>query len=401
MSNPRHLLLRLATLMLALAAIFAPQNASAKSHQNPETRVRDFSAAPSNITQVKPDLTPDKHYEKLAALRQLVSGPPLVPKGGGRKAASVAPKTGTCFAAGTPVAVAGDRRPIEELRVGDRVRTDNEKPTPTKVAKGWQIIELDMPNPDGSDDTVEIVLLRSPEWIRSLRAKVGGRVELRISEMGLEGPASVRSIVSAPTITEGSGRVVTGTFTHLNSFVYKLTLQGGEVIQGTRQHPIYSEERQAFVRIDELEINELLRTSSGTTRVEAIERLPGDFRVYNIEVEDDHVYFVGDAEVLVHNQCADVVGFRKTHILNRHGHGRGMAGKTEFPSGWGDQRALNAIADVATDPTSLRGLGAWNSPYAVGMRDGVLIRVDFYPLGHSTYAGQISTAYPINVPVNP
>ncbi len=88
MSNPRHLLLRLATLMLALAAIFAPQNASAKSHANSETRVRDFSAALSTFTQAKPDLTPDSHYEKLAPLRQLAPGPPLVPKGGASKAAS-------------------------------------------------------------------------------------------------------------------------------------------------------------------------------------------------------------------------------------------------------------------------------------------------------------------------
>ncbi len=90
MTNPRHLLLRLATLAIALAAIFAPQTASAKSHANSETRVRDFSAALPNLTQAKPELTPDKHYEKLAQLRQLASGPPLVPKGGGAKYDGVA-----------------------------------------------------------------------------------------------------------------------------------------------------------------------------------------------------------------------------------------------------------------------------------------------------------------------
>ena len=43
----------------------------------------------------------------------------------------------------------------------------------------------------------------------------------------------------------------------------------------------------------------------------------------------------------------------------------------------------------------------WNSPYAIGVRDGIEIRVDFYPPTHPKYAGQISTAYPINVTPNP
>ncbi len=73
MSNPRHLLLRLATIMLAQAAIFVPQNALAKSQANSETRVRNFSAALSITIQAKPDLSTDKHYEKLGVRRQLAS----------------------------------------------------------------------------------------------------------------------------------------------------------------------------------------------------------------------------------------------------------------------------------------------------------------------------------------
>ncbi|MDF2866438.1 MAG: repeat-containing protein, partial [Clostridia bacterium] len=97
----------------------------------------------------------------------------------------------------------------------------------------------------------------------------------------------------------------------------------------------------------------------------------------------------------------DLTGHRKAHILNRHRAGVGKSGKTEFPSSWSDNRILNNISDVATDPKSITGIGKYNSPYSMGIRDGIQIRVDFYPSGHPTYSGMISTAYPINVPTNP
>lgn len=93
--------------------------------------------------------------------------------------------------------------------------------------------------------------------------------------------------------------------------------------------------------------------------------------------------------------------FRKDHILNRHRAGTGKPGKTEFPTNWSDDRILHNISDVATDPRAITGVGKYNSPYTIGVRDGVEIRVDFYPASHSQYAGKISTAYPINVPANP
>ena len=98
---------------------------------------------------------------------------------------------------------------------------------------------------------------------------------------------------------------------------------------------------------------------------------------------------------------ADLVGFRRTHILNRHKAGVGMSGKTEFPASWSDDRIMYSISDVATDPMSIRGVGKWDSPFAIGIRDGIAIRVDFYPLGHPKYPGWISTGYPINTSPNP
>ena len=97
----------------------------------------------------------------------------------------------------------------------------------------------------------------------------------------------------------------------------------------------------------------------------------------------------------------DRTGHRSTHILNRHRAGAGKSGKTEFPARWSDEQLLHHVSEVAIDPKAVRGLGKWDSPYAVGTRDGVKIRVDFFPDNHAKYPGQISTAYPIYVAPNP
>ncbi|WP_214824108.1 EndoU domain-containing protein [Exiguobacterium algae] len=89
----------------------------------------------------------------------------------------------------------------------------------------------------------------------------------------------------------------------------------------------------------------------------------------------------------------DLTDFRKDHILNRHRAGAGK-GKDECPANWSDERILHNISDIATDPKAVTGIGKWNSPYAIGVRDGVKIRVDFYPPTHPHHAGKISTAYP-------
>ena len=101
------------------------------------------------------------------------------------------------------------------------------------------------------------------------------------------------------------------------------------------------------------------------------------------------------------NNLVDLTEHRAAHILNRHRSGAGISGKTEFPAGWSDREILHHVSDVATDPRSVMGVGKWNSPYAIGTRGGVEVRVDFYPPNHPAYGGKISTAYPINVPPNP
>ena len=96
----------------------------------------------------------------------------------------------------------------------------------------------------------------------------------------------------------------------------------------------------------------------------------------------------------------DLVDFRRDHILNRHRAGAGKPGKTEFPSDWDDTRIMHQVSDVATDPKSIRG-STTHGEYVIGYRDGILIRVNFYPQNHPTYPGKISTGFPMNTTPNP
>ena len=68
--------------------------------------------------------------------------------------------------------------------------------------------------------------------------------------------------------------------------------------------------------------------------------------------------------------------------------------KTEFPSSWSNDKIIDSVNRVATDPNIPTSMGKWNSPYKVGIIDGVRIRVDFYPTNHPAHAGNVSTSYP-------
>ncbi|MFM8474473.1 MAG: polymorphic toxin-type HINT domain-containing protein, partial [Planctomycetaceae bacterium] len=75
-----------------------------------------------------------------------------------------------------------------------------------------------------------------------------------------------------------------------------------ETIGTTSNHPFWSVDRQEFVQAGSLEIGERLQTLSGDVKV-VQQKLPhpGPQPVFNLEVHNEHVYFVGEDGVLVHN----------------------------------------------------------------------------------------------------
>ena len=111
----------------------------------------------------------------------------------------------------------------------------------------------------------------------------------------------------SPTPDPETGEQVAKTVEHI--FVHDDTVidlvVDGEVITTTEDHPFWSVTDQRFERADELSPGEKVLGADG--RVVTVSGLQlGTARealAYNLSVEGIHTYHVGDAEILVHNQC--------------------------------------------------------------------------------------------------
>ena len=157
-----------------------------------------------------------------------------------------------------------------------------------------------MHTPQG--DKFDITLLRPIGWLESCNARVGSSIHLVVSEQGLDGLADVHAIEPCPSISSGVGRVVTGTFTHVRGGILRIKLAGlAEPLGVTSNHSIYSADRLDFVPAGELRVGETLRNLDGDVRIESIEQLGSEERVYNLEIHGEHVFRVAFSGVLVHN----------------------------------------------------------------------------------------------------
>jgi hypothetical protein len=108
-----------------------------------------------------------------------------------------------------------------------------------------------------------------------------------------------------------------------------------EVLEPTGRHRLFSATRNDWVRTETLSEGEQLKTRDGMRTIASIGHRAGIHRVYNIEVETEHCYYVGSDLVLSHNQnaCAALppmkgmgakerektltdAGFNQTHVSN-------------------------------------------------------------------------------------
>ncbi len=81
----------------------------------------------------------------------------------------------------------------------------------------------------------------------------------------------------------------------------------GEDIETTENHPFYTEER-GWVAAAELKEGETLHTEDGdivTVTYNRDEWLKQPIKVYNLEVEGLHTYYVTADSELVHNKCKE------------------------------------------------------------------------------------------------
>ena len=209
-----------------------------------------------------------------------------------------------CFVAGTLVSAgSGEQVAIENIRLGDRVETTSSHPR-TRVPHSWMAAYLRLATDDGTGRVFHIGLLRPKTWFAAQGVSApGDELFLELGELGATGRAVIQRIDESPHIGEGNGRLVLMTATHASNDVYELSfVEGGEPLRGTGGHPLYSLDRDDWVRVRDLQVGERLQTAEGAVSVEALEKVRGEHRVYNLEVEGDHEYLVGEAGVRAHNE---------------------------------------------------------------------------------------------------
>jgi hypothetical protein len=202
--------------------------------------------------------------------------------------------------------------------------------------------------------------------VRSLMSELGAdsalvTISLDLPEIGVRGEAVVTGVEPCPVILPGPGKVVLTTFHHASSHLIDLylspqlptrvnsqantyltstsnsathpltTLQTSEEallypqasrssnmdpswerIGVTGNHPIWSEDRHDYIAAMDLRVGERLKNLSGDT-VYVQQKLPrpGPTPVYNLEVQDEHVYYVGTNGVLAHNVGKNPTGKAK------------------------------------------------------------------------------------------
>lgn len=206
---------------------------------------------------------------------------------------------------------------------------------------------------------------------------------------------------------------VTQVFVNETDQLIHVSIPGSE-IKATPSHPFWVVGK-GWSQAAELRAGDNLLLDSGETAVITgieCELLQTPIKVYNLEVEDWHTYYVSQDGILVHNACWRGVGGaggptnefvnlaspnRTNHILygDKTGGGHlwpGAPGKSAFPSTWSADYTMHNISDIATDPNL-----KWNKGRTVQgvQRFEVTGERDSIPIKVITDGTDIITAYPI------
>ena len=239
----------------------------------------------------------------------------------------------------TPTAPAETRPtavPIESLACGDAILADTRGEGDYALGETvdpdtWGWMRLLAPKTDGTVSQVE--MLRPLAWMAERGVEAGGTTHISVPECGIDGDAEVLEVGPCPPVRQcpPGYATVTATFRHEVSGVWDVAVEGeAEPLGVTGNHPVWSEDRQDFVRADSLTVGEQLLNAAGeSVRVTAAgPRGPpagGDAgaatAVFNVEVHGQHVYRVGGGGLLVHNGaiCRDDVIDALRETLDRDG----------------------------------------------------------------------------------
>ena len=124
--------------------------------------------------------------------------------------------------------------------------------------------------------------------------------ERRIDEISVGDLVWTEDIVTGEQVLKRVSKVYVKETDHL----VHIGISTGEDIETTENHPFYTEDR-GWVAASDLTEGEQLHTEDGTVVIVTYnqdEWLKEPVKVYNLEVEELHTYYVTDDRVLVHNE---------------------------------------------------------------------------------------------------
>ncbi|MCB9651065.1 MAG: DUF2431 domain-containing protein [Deltaproteobacteria bacterium] len=231
----------------------------------------------------------------------------------------------------------------------------------TSVDETWQVVRLEFADPKRPGDVVEVELLRPQRWFAEYGvSSAGTQVQFPAKAVpGVQGLGTVVAIRPAPKVVDGPGRVVLMTLKHTDVEMYSLRVEEtGETFAVTGSHPMWSLDREDWVAVRDLYVGEQLegvaggsggrrvgwdavddggggaveaeppstegggaaawrqvrglqvgaRTESArrAVTIAALERIRDGAVVYDLEVEGDHEFLVGDVGLRAHN-CGEQV----------------------------------------------------------------------------------------------
>jgi hypothetical protein len=175
--------------------------------------------------------------------------------------------------------------------------------------------------------------------------------------------------------------------------IIKITLDSGESIEATAEHPFYIKGK-GWNPASSLKVGQALQLHNGTTvvitEIDTSVRLE---KVYNLTVANTHNYFVGGDGVLVHNCKVKPVnlpswrnmGIDIDHIASGHmkGGSRVSSIKDLFPDGMSKSQVEKAVRQAYRYGERVKTQG-----------DRVLVRGNNIEMWVNTKTKTIETAYP-------
>lgn len=167
--------------------------------------------------------------------------------------------------------------------------------------KGWVVIQTLCPK-DWLSGSVDADHFNSKDENRPMKW-------MEIPELEIKNFGYVINVEPCPPIVDGPGHVVTSTFHHQSAKILDLTFQAAGTnysqpvtIGSTPNHPFWSEKAGDFVRAEDLEIGDTVRTADKKVlQLSSIAEKDSPEPVFNFEVAGEHVYYVSDSGILVHN----------------------------------------------------------------------------------------------------